>query len=210
MVRPSHGPPSADRGRPPAPSRSRSRWTTAATRSPSGRRHGELYARDLPASGVEHRSQRLGPAGRRTARGGAAERRQPRDRPVDRQRPGRGPACILDYSAPGVRFGPPRLIESFADPDGLRSPAGSPQLVRLSSESVMAAWDGRRRRDIGSCAPRRSTSGACRPSRRSPPSAGDALLSALAPGPRQRGRRCCGPSRSSIASGQPRSEPPGA
>jgi hypothetical protein len=41
-----------------------------------------------------------------------------------------------------VRFGVPRLLERFHDPDGLPFPAASPSLVRLSSESVMLAWAG--------------------------------------------------------------------
>ena len=48
----------------------------------------------------------------------------------------------LDRSATGVRFGAPQLLERFHDPDGLPSPAASPSLVRLSSESVLLAWAG--------------------------------------------------------------------
>jgi hypothetical protein len=43
-------------------------------------------------------------------------------------------------SAPGVRFGAPRLLERFRDPPGAASP-GSPRLVRLRNESVMLAWN---------------------------------------------------------------------
>ena len=41
-----------------------------------------------------------------------------------------------------MRFGTPQLLERFRDPDGLPSPTASPTLVRLSSESVMLAWAG--------------------------------------------------------------------
>ncbi len=51
-------------------------------------------------------------------------------------------AVFIDRSAAGVRFGAPELLERFRDPDGLPSPAASPRLVRLSSESVMLAWAG--------------------------------------------------------------------
>jgi hypothetical protein len=51
-------------------------------------------------------------------------------------------AVYLDRSAIGVRFGAPQLLERFRDPDGPPSPAASPRLVRLSSESVMIAWAG--------------------------------------------------------------------
>lgn len=51
-------------------------------------------------------------------------------------------AVYIDRSAVGVRFGAPQLLERFRDPDGLPSPAASPSLVRLSSESVVLAWAG--------------------------------------------------------------------
>jgi hypothetical protein len=51
-------------------------------------------------------------------------------------------SVYIDRSKVGVRFAKPELLERFSDPDGLDSPAGSPRLVRLSSESVMLAWAG--------------------------------------------------------------------
>lgn len=51
-------------------------------------------------------------------------------------------SVYVDRSAAGVHFGPPQLLERFNDPDGLPSPAASPSLVRLSSESVILAWAG--------------------------------------------------------------------
>ena len=51
-------------------------------------------------------------------------------------------SIYVDRSAPGVHFSSPQLLERFNDPDGLSSPAASPSLVRLSSESVLLAWAG--------------------------------------------------------------------
>lgn len=51
-------------------------------------------------------------------------------------------SVYLDYSAPHVRFGRPQLLERFTNPGGLADPIGSPQLIRLSTESVMLAWSG--------------------------------------------------------------------
>jgi hypothetical protein len=51
-------------------------------------------------------------------------------------------SVYIDRSRLGVRFGAPQLLERFSDPDGLGSPAASPSLVRLSSESVLLAWAG--------------------------------------------------------------------
>ena len=51
-------------------------------------------------------------------------------------------SVYAELSGVGVRFGAPRLLERFADPDGMAPPSGSPRLVRLLSESVMLAWTG--------------------------------------------------------------------
>jgi hypothetical protein len=48
----------------------------------------------------------------------------------------------VDASRPGVHFGPPRLLEQYADPPGPRLPDGSLRLVRLANEGVMIAWTG--------------------------------------------------------------------
>jgi hypothetical protein len=102
---------------------------------------GEIYAHDLPASGDVHTIERLAPVGpyprisallsddNRAIVAWADER-------------GGETSVYIDRSATGVRFGAPMLLERFRDPDGLSSPAGSPRLVRLSSESVMMAWAG--------------------------------------------------------------------
>jgi len=46
----------------------------------------------------------------------------------------------LSLSAAGVRFGGPRLLASFADPERVGLSPGSVALVRLSTENVMLAW----------------------------------------------------------------------
>jgi hypothetical protein len=58
------------------------------------------------------------------------------------QQLGRETAVYLDRSLAGVRFAAPQLLERFVDPSGVPSPAASPLLVRLSSESVLLAWAG--------------------------------------------------------------------
>ena len=88
----------------------------------------------------------------------------------------------LDRSDTGVHFGAPQLLESFRDPDGVSSPAASPTLVRLSSESVMMAWAGAAagHRVVRTAAI--DLLGVGTPSTISAP-AGDALLADLTPGP---------------------------
>ncbi len=46
----------------------------------------------------------------------------------------------VDLSAAEVRFGVPRLVDSFGDPQWIGTRAGSLRLVRLSTENVMLAW----------------------------------------------------------------------
>jgi len=144
-------------------------------------RGGELYARDLPASGSPQRVQRLGPAG---AEPRIAALLSDDNRAIVLWSDGAAgrTRVFLDYSASGVRFGRPRLIESLANPDGL-TPAGSPRLIRLADESVLAAWAGAagghwvvRTAPIDQNGLRMITTIAA-------PN-GDALLDALAPGPR--------------------------
>jgi hypothetical protein len=104
---------------------------------------GAVYAHDLPASGAPHPIQLL-------ARVGPGERVRLAALLSDDNRgmvafveDGYGHTSVyLDRSHTGVRFGATTLLERFSDPDGLPSPAGSPSLVRLSSESVMIAWAG--------------------------------------------------------------------
>ncbi len=48
----------------------------------------------------------------------------------------------LSISGSGLTFGAPRVLERFRDLGGFIPPAGSLQLLRLSSEAVMLAWTG--------------------------------------------------------------------
>jgi len=91
-------------------------------------------------------------------------------------------SIYLDISRPGVRFHRPILLERFADPDGLRSPADSPSLIRLSSESVMLAWSGSQ---AGHWVVRTAAIDlkGMRAVQTMPTPGADALLAALAPGP---------------------------
>jgi hypothetical protein len=101
---------------------------------------GRLYAREEPGSGHRHPLQQLGPAGGEAQ---IAALLSDDDRSIVLWvLHGAGRTRIyLAHSAPGVRFGAPQLLESFADPD-LQARPGAPRLIRLSDESVMAAWPG--------------------------------------------------------------------
>jgi hypothetical protein len=105
------------------------------------RQAGALWARDEPASGRTQPTQRLAaaaPAPRVTAL--ISDNNRAMVAWADEQS---GHTSIyFDYSASGVRFGKPQLLERFANPSGVPYPQTSPRLVRLSSESVMLAWTG--------------------------------------------------------------------
>lgn len=102
---------------------------------------GAIYARLIPNRGSARPLQRLGSAGS-----------DPRisallsddNRAIVAWTEQRGPqtSVYIDRSALGVRFRRAQLLERFRDPNALASPAGSPSLVRLSSESVLLAWAG--------------------------------------------------------------------
>jgi len=143
---------------------------------------GELLARWLPASGGQRPLQRLASVSGRVhlttllsdnnrATVAWAEDRHGSTR------------VYLDRSGSGVRFGTPKLLEQFRDSTESRSPSASPQLVRLSSESVMLAWAAlsQGRWVIRTAAIDLRGIGA--PTTIAAPS-GDALLEALAPGPK--------------------------
>jgi len=102
---------------------------------------GSLYARDMPTSGVTHQIQRLAPVGS-NLKIAALLSDDNRAIVAWSDQHGTQTSVYLDQSATGVRFGAPTLLERFTDPDGLSAPAGSPSLIRLSSESVMMAWAG--------------------------------------------------------------------
>ena len=140
-----------------------------------------VYARDMPARGSPHAAQRLGTAGSRVR---IAALLSDDDRAIvawSAERSGHT-SVFLDMSATGVRFGAPRLLESFADPDGLTAPAGSPSLVRLSSEGVMMAWAGSRAGRWSVRAAAIDLNGLRSVDTISAPRQ-DALLTGLAPGP---------------------------
>jgi hypothetical protein len=92
-------------------------------------------------------------------------------------------SVYVDRSGAGVRFPAAQLLERFVDPPGVSAPVASPQLVRLSSESVLLAWAGvSAGRWVVHVAPV-DLDGAIVPSTIAPPE-GDALLAGLAAGPR--------------------------
>ena len=83
---------------------------------------GEVYARDLPGSGAHHPLQRVGPAGSH-ARIAALLSDDNRGIVLWSEQRGTRTPCTSTTPRPGVRFGPPQLLETFADPDGA-APAG--------------------------------------------------------------------------------------
>lgn len=105
------------------------------------RQGGALYAHDLPASGRAQPTQRLASAGAATRIAALISDNNRAIVAWADERDGKT-SVYLDYSATGVRFGKPQLLERFANPSGLSYPATSPRLTRLSSESVMLAWSG--------------------------------------------------------------------
>jgi hypothetical protein len=105
------------------------------------RQGGALYAHDLPASGQPQPTQRLASAGSATRIAALISDDNRAIVAWADERNGET-SVYLDDSATGVRFGKPQLLERFANPGGLSYPAGSPRLIRLSSESVMLAWSG--------------------------------------------------------------------
>jgi hypothetical protein len=142
---------------------------------------GAIYARDLPGSGRSHPIQRLA---RALATPTITALLSDDNRAIVAWAEQRGSetSVYIDRSATGVRFGTPQLLERFRDPDGLPSPAASPMLIRLSSESVMLAWAGAADgRWVVRTAPV-DLNGVRSTSTISPPDV-DALLSGLAPGP---------------------------
>jgi len=100
--------------------------------------NGGVWARAMPASGRVLPAQRLGPAGTGTR---IAALLSDDNRAIviwSTEREGAADV-YFDQSATGPRFAHAARIEH--DP-GPPAPKGSPQLVRLSSESVMCAWTG--------------------------------------------------------------------
>ena len=102
---------------------------------------GALWARDEPASGRTQPTQRLATTAR-APRVSALISDDNRAIVAWADEQAGHTSIYMDYSASGVRFGKPRLLERFANPSGIPYPQTSPRLVRLSSESVMLAWTG--------------------------------------------------------------------
>jgi hypothetical protein len=102
---------------------------------------GSIYARLVPQRGAPGPLQRLAPADAHTQIAAVLSDDRRAIVAWSAQR-GSETMVYLDRSAVGVRFGSPQLLERFRDPDNLPSPAASPSLVRLSSETVMLAWAG--------------------------------------------------------------------
>jgi hypothetical protein len=143
---------------------------------------GSVWMRDLPAKDPPRAPRRLGPAGS-DAHVAALLSDDNRGMVMWSGRRGSTTETYLDYSATGPRFGRPSLLERDDDPPGVVPPASSPLLIRLSSESVMTAWAGVEGTDWVIRTAPIDQRGLQTVSTISTPD-GDALLSALAPGPR--------------------------
>ena len=143
---------------------------------------GAILAQYLPATGRPKAPQRLAAAGP-GLRIAALLSDNRRGTVAWSEQRGARTDVYLDRSAAGVRFGAPRLLESFGNPRGIAPPAASPSLIRLSTESVMLAWSSivGGRWVIRSATVDRDRVGP--PATTSSP-AGDALLADLQPGPR--------------------------
>jgi hypothetical protein len=142
---------------------------------------GSLWAHDIPASGAPQPVQRLAAVAPGVHIAALLSDDNRATVAWAQERAGLS-SVYVERSAVGVRFSAPKLLESFRNPAGLSDPPGSPQLVRLSSESVMMAWAGAAAgrwvvhttaidlRGTGTVATLAAPGG-------------DALLTALAPGP---------------------------
>lgn len=102
---------------------------------------GALYAHDLPGKGAARPVQRLAAVDSHVSIA-ALLSDDYRGIIVWSEQRGQQTSVYFDQSAVGVHFGAPKLLERFTDADGLSAPAGSPRLIRLSNEGVMAAWAG--------------------------------------------------------------------
>ena len=145
-------------------------------------RQGSLFARELPGKGAPHSVQRLGPSPPAGAHVAAVISDDGRAIVAWTVRHAGLTGVYVSHSQPGVRFTEPQLLEEFADPPGLPGYVSSPQLVRLSSESVMLAWTGAVAGHWAIRAAAIDQNGVLPPSTLSP-AGSDALLAALAPGP---------------------------
>ncbi len=141
---------------------------------------GGVWVRAMPASGRVLPAQRLGPAGSATR---IAALLSDDNRAIviwSTERSG-ATDVYFDQSASGPRFAHADRIEH--DP-GLAAPGSSPQLVRLSSESVMCAWTGASEGHAVIRTAPIDQRGLRAVATIAAPGSGDLLLDALAPGPR--------------------------
>ncbi len=140
---------------------------------------GGVWARAMPASGRVLPAQRLGPAGAGTR---AAALLSDDNRAIVMWSTERAGATdvYFDQSAAGPRFGHASRIEHAP---GAAAPEGSPQIVRLSSESVMCAWTGAGEGHLVVRTAPIDQRGLRAVSTIAAPAGGDLFLSALAPGP---------------------------
>jgi hypothetical protein len=143
---------------------------------------GSLYARELPGKGAPHALQRLGPSPPAGARIAAVLSDDDRAIVAWTVRHDGQTSVYVSHSQPGVRFTEPQLLEAFPDPPGLPAYVDSPQLVRLSSESVVLAWTGAVAGHWAIRAAAIDQRGVLPPSTISP-AGRDALLAGLAAGP---------------------------
>jgi hypothetical protein len=144
-------------------------------------RSGSIYAHDIPASGTAHAVQRLASTSSHLRI--AALLSDDNRAIVAWAEESHGVTYVyVDRSSVGVHFGSPTLLERFTNPDGLALPAGSPRLVRLSSESVMMAWGGAAEGHWVVRTAAIDLEGVGSPTTLAAP-AGDALLADLASGP---------------------------
>jgi hypothetical protein len=142
---------------------------------------GTVYAQSVPAKGSARPVQRLAAAGARVSLSAVISDNYRATVAWSEQR-GNQTSVYLDRSSTGVSFGKPQLLERFNDVHGLAPPPGSPQLVRLSTESVVLAWaavsEGRWVVRVAAL----DEDGIGLPATIAAPR-GDALLSDVAPGP---------------------------
>jgi hypothetical protein len=143
---------------------------------------GSLYARELPGKGAPHALQRLGPSPPAGARIAAVLSDDDRAIVAWTVRHDGQTSVYVSHSRPGVRFTESQLLEEFPDPPGLPAYVDSPQLVRLSSESVVLAWTGAVAGHWTIRAAAIDQRGVLPPSTISP-AGRDALLAGLAAGP---------------------------
>lgn len=102
--------------------------------------NGAIYAHMLRISGRPDPTQRLGPSGPDPQLQAVVSDNDHGMVAWSTAGPGASTRVYLSLSSAGVRFRPPRVLASFADPQRIAMRPGSLQLQRLSTENVMLAW----------------------------------------------------------------------